>query len=156
MSYSEEQFSKAILKCGFKSDQSGVFHYNTMIEVNASPFEPCVEEAVIRCSLGQKRAQFTYTCKFIQIFCSKFSECALQDMLKNIDPDKNFCILKDKSASPNYCFYLLNDGTICYDIDGDCSEMTIKETISDYIKFIVLLDYTIYQAYRYLEERLQK
>ena len=132
-------------KLGFEFiPEKSQYVYNTKIEILANPYEPCYEKATIYCDLRETDMIFSYKCNMTQRFCRSFSECALNDLLENLNFDFDLESIE---------LHVLKNGTLCVSKSYNSEILDLEEILSMFLKIVVLLNYTLPTAYRYLEKK---
>lgn len=143
--HSTKRIQTIISKLGFEFiPERSQYIYNTKIEILANPYEPCYEKATIYCDLKETDMVFSYKCNMTQRFCRSFSECALNDLLENLNFDFDLESIE---------LHVLKDGTLCVSKSYNSELLDLEEILSMFLKIVVLLNYTLPTAYRYLEKK---
>ena len=140
-----KRIQSIISKLGFEFIlEKSQYVYNTKIEILANPYEPCYEKATIYCDMRETDMIFSYKCNMTQRFCRSFSECALNDLLENLNFDFDL---------ESIGLHVLKDGTLCVSKSYNSEILDLEEILSMFLKIVVLLNYTLPTAYRYLEKK---
>ena len=143
--HSTKRIQSIISKLGFEFiPEKSQYVYNTKIEILANPYEPCYEKATIYCDLKETDMVFSYKCNMTQRFCRSFSECALNELLENLNFDFDLESIE---------LHVLKNGTLCVSKSYNSEILNLEEILSMFLKMVVLLNYTLPTAYRYLEKK---